>query len=86
MATSFQITDSTQDVCPSCGQPIRWTKWQPYPPPWTGAPSRGDVRNGSCECGEKRYSASRLPQELFARNHKAAGLASGPPPQRARRR
>jgi hypothetical protein len=58
------------DVCASCGKIIRWTTWRPYPPRWTGAPSRGDVRNGSCECGENRYFASRLPQELFARAQK----------------
>ncbi|HYR18828.1 MAG TPA: hypothetical protein VEQ15_05000 [Myxococcales bacterium] len=59
-----------RDVCPSCRQIIRWTTWRAYPPPWTGAPSRGDVRNGSCECGEKRYFASRLPQELLGRAQK----------------
>jgi hypothetical protein len=55
------------DVCSDCGQPIRWTRWRPYPPPWTGAPSRGDVRNGTCDCGGKQYFAARLPQELFSR-------------------
>jgi hypothetical protein len=59
--------DSFDQVCPSCGEIIQWSAWRPYPPRWTGAPSRGDVRNGSCECGAKRYFASRLPQELFSR-------------------
>ena len=59
--------DSVPNVCPSCGETIRWSAWRPYPPPWTGAVSRGDVRNGTCECGEQRYFASRLPQQLFAR-------------------
>jgi hypothetical protein len=70
MMRPVETEDAMRDVCPSCRQIIRWTTWRAYPPPWTGAPSRGDVRNGSCECGEKRYFASRLPQELFGRAQK----------------
>jgi len=54
-------------VCPKCWHPIRWTPWRPYPPRWTGAPSRGEVRSGSCDCGDAQYVADRLPPELFAR-------------------
>jgi len=71
MMRPVETEDVIRDVCPSCRQFIRWTTWRPYPPRWTGAPSRGDVRNGSCECGERRYFASRLPQELFARVQKS---------------
>ena len=67
MARVFDDPDTVPEYCESCRQPIRWTRWQPYPPAWTGAPSRGDVRNGSCECAEKRHFAIRLPQELFSR-------------------
>jgi hypothetical protein len=59
--------DAMERFCSSCGQAIRWSAWRQYPPAWTGAPSRGDVRNGTCECDGKRYFASRLPQELFSR-------------------
>jgi hypothetical protein len=55
------------DTCSHCGQSIRWTRWRPYPPAWTGVPSRGDVRNGTCQCGGREYVASRLPQVFFAR-------------------
>jgi hypothetical protein len=64
------------DMCPSCSEPIRWTPWCRYPPAWTGAPSRGDVRKGTCECGGKQHFASRLPQELFSR---AAVMRADPP-------
>jgi len=56
-----------QNICSICSQPIRWTRWRPYPPAWTGVRSRGDVRSGTCQCGGKEYFASRLPQELFSR-------------------
>jgi len=65
MARSFD--DRDQEYCESCRHPIRWTRWRRYPPAWTGAPSRGDVRNGRCHCAEKTHFASRLPQELFSR-------------------
>jgi hypothetical protein len=61
------MQDSPEQFCANCGQMIRWSTWKPYPPAWTGAPSRGDVRNGSCDCGANRYFASRLPQELLSR-------------------
>jgi hypothetical protein len=56
----------TPDTCSHCGQPIRWNRWRPYPPAWTGVPSRGDVRDGTCQC-RKKYFASRLPEVFFAR-------------------
>ena len=61
------MEDAFVDPCPICGEKIRWTSWRQYPPRWTGAPSRGDVRNGICGCAEKRYLDTRLPQELFSR-------------------
>jgi len=61
------MTDSAAQPCPTCEQPVRWGSWRQYPPAWTGAVSRGDVRDGACECSGKRYVETRLPQTLFVR-------------------
>jgi len=65
------MTDPAEQPCPICEQPVRWGRWRQYPPAWTGAVSRGDVRDGGCDCAGKRYVETRLPQRLFARARRA---------------